>query len=377
MAFQLDNIPKNKKSGSKSFDIDALLKKEINLFGNSFSNKKKEAFYVELSVLLDAGLTLKDALTLSVEEQKKETDKKLLSFVVEELVNGKSFSEAIHEQKEFSEYEYHSLRIGEETGTLQKITKELGAFFKRKNEQKRTITSALSYPIVVLFTAFLAIFFMLKFVVPMFADIFKQHKVELPWITKIILSASENLQQYYWIGILLIIAIFTLKSVYKNKLWYKKTVSAIGIKIPFVGTFIRKVRIAQFTQAITLLTSAKVPLLNGIQLTKKMVDYYPLQMALSSVEQDILKGKSLHESLQPHKVFDSKMISLIKVAEETNQNETIFQRLTDQYNQEIEYKSKMISATIEPFIILILGGIVAVILIAMYLPMFKLSTVMG
>lgn len=377
MAFQLENIPKNKKRTSKSFDIDTLLKKEITFFGNSFSNKKKEAFYIQLSVLLDAGLTLKDALVLSVEEQKKEADKKVLSAIVDELIEGKSFSESIHEQKEFSEYEYYSLRIGEETGTLQKISKELGDFFKRKNEQKRTITSALSYPIVVLFTAFLAIFFMLQFVVPMFADIFKQNKVELPWITKTILAASDNFKQYYWVGILIILTIFTLTRVYKKKLWYKKIMSIIGLKIPFVGEFVRKVRIAQFTQAITLLTSAKVPLLNGIQLTKKMVDYYPLQMALVNIEQDILKGKSLHESLKPHKVFDSKMISLIKVAEETNQNETIFQRLTDQYNQEIEYKSKMISSTVEPFIILILGGIVAIILIAMYLPMFKLSTVIG
>jgi type IV pilus assembly protein PilC len=377
MAFQLDNIPNNKKKNSSSFDIDGILKKEITLFGSSFSNKKKEAFYIELSVLLDAGLTLKDALQLSVEEQKKEKDKNLIASIVQQLIEGSSFSKAIESHKEFSEYEYYSLKIGEETGTLQKITKELGDFFKRKNEQRRTITSALSYPIVVLFTAFLAVFFMLQFVVPMFADIFKQNKVELPWITKIILSASETFQQYYLLGVLMIVILFVFVSVNKKKLWYKKTTATIVSKIPFIGEFIRKVRIAQFTQAITLLTSAKIPLLNGIQLTKKMVDYYPLQIALTKVEQDILIGKSLHESLLPHKVFDSKMISLIKVAEETNQNETIFQRLTDQYNQEIDYKSKMISSTIEPFIILILGGIVAFILIAMYMPMFKLSTVIG
>jgi type II secretory pathway component PulF len=126
-----------------------------------------------------------------------------------------------------------------------------------------------------------------------------------------------------------------------------------------------------------LLTGAKVPLLNGIQLTKKMIGYYPLEIALEKVEEDILQGKSLHQSMGNYKIFDKKMVSLIKVADETNQNENIFKRLTEQYNQEIEYKSKMISATIEPFIILILGVIVATILIAMYLPMFKLSTVIS
>jgi type IV pilus assembly protein PilC len=375
MAFQLENI--KKKKHTTSFDIDVLLKKEIKVFGSSFSNKKKEAFYSELNVLLEAGLTLKDALTLSVAELKKEVDKKLISKILEDVIDGENFSTAVKAHKEFSEYEYYSLKIGEETGTLQKITKDLGAFFKRKNDQKRTITSALSYPAIVLFTAFFAIFIMLKFVVPMFADIFKQNKVELPWITKIILSASDTFLQYYWIVTIAIIGIFIFVKVYRKKTWYRKFSSMVLIKIPFIGDFTRKVRIAQFTQAITLLTSAKVPLLNGIQLTKKMVNYYPLQHALTIVEADILNGKTLSESLQPHAVFDSKMISLIKVAEETNQNETIFQRLTDQYTTEIDYKSKMLSTTIEPFIILVLGGIVAVILIAMYLPMFKLSTVIG
>jgi type II secretory pathway component PulF len=377
MAFQLKNIPKTPQKKTPSFDINTVLKKEIHLFGNSFSNKKKEGFYSELCVLLNAGLTLKDAIELIANEQKKERDKNLLHSVLEHVILGQNFSEAIREKEEFSEYEYHSLKIGEETGTLQKVAEELGAFYKRKNEQRRIIISALSYPVVVLFTAFLAILFMLQFVVPMFADIFKQQKVALPWITKVILNASIIFKEYWWFGFLLVLTILISIQLIKNKYWYQKYKAIVLLKIPFVGEFIRKVKIAQFTQAITLLTGAKVPLLNGIQLTKKMITFYPLEKALQRIEKDILQGKSLHESMNKQPIFDKKMISLIKVADESNQNETIFKRLTAQYNQEIEYQSKMISATIEPFIILILGAIVGVILIAMYLPMFKLSTVIS
>ena len=375
MAFNLKNI-EGKKRESSSFDINKILKTEI-AFGNSFSNKKKEGFYTELSVLLEAGLTLKDALQLIEEEQKKDADKNLFNTIIKDLINGKNLSDAIKNQKEFSEYEYHSIRIGEQTGTLLKVSKELGVFFKRKNDQRRIIISALSYPIVVLFTAFLAILFMLQFVVPMFADIFRQNKVELPWITKKIMSASNLFQEYWGLFFVLIIGLFIMRQMVKNKMWYQKYTTLLLLKTPLIGEFIRKVKIAQFTQAITLLTGAKVPLLNGIQLTKKMIGYYPLEIALEKVENDIIQGKSLHQSMANYKIFDRKMVSLIKVADETNQNETIFKRLTDQYNQEIEYKSKMISATIEPFIILILGAIVATILIAMYLPMFKLSTVIS
>ena len=376
MAFQLDNI-KSQNNSEKEFDIDKLLKKEIHLFGSKFSNKKKEAFYIELSVLLNAGLELKDSLELIKNEQKKQADKELFNTIVEAIISGKNFSEAIKKHKVFTKYEYHSIEIGERTGKLIDVVQELGEFYKRKNEQLRTIKSALSYPIVVMCTAFLAVFFMLKYVVPMFADIFKQNKVELPWVTKKIISLSNSLESSYWIYLLLIVSLIIFVKLFSNRMWFKKYTSKLVLKIPFIGEFTRKIKIAQFTQAISLLVSAKVPLLNGIQLTREMIDYYPLQQALFIVENDVLQGKTLYESILRHKVFDRKMASLIKVAEETNQNETIFKRLTHQYNQEIEYKSKMLSATLEPIIILFLGAIIAVILVAMYLPMFKLSTVIN
>ncbi len=376
MAFKLDNLQSNKEQHS-SFNIQSILQKEISLGGSSFGNKKKEAFYTELHVLVKAGLTLKDALALISEEQTKQADRTLLKTITKELINGKNFSDAIASQKHFSDYEFYSLQIGEKTGTLEKIFEELGLFYQRKNQQRRTIIGALSYPTIVLLTAFLAIGFMLKFVVPMFENIFKQNQTELPWITKMMIAASEMLKDYFWLVCLVLLLLLVFQRISRKKNWYRKYSTAFWLQIPFVGEFIRKLRIAQFTQAIHLLTSAKVPLLHGIQLTKKMINYYPLQMALANIERDILQGKTLYESIQKHPIFDKKMSSLIKVAEETNQTATIFKRLTNQYNQDIAHKSKMISATIEPIIVLVLGAIVAVILIAMYLPMFTLSTVIG
>ncbi|NVK09961.1 MAG: type II secretion system F family protein [Tenacibaculum sp.] len=370
----MENI---KESKEKTFDFDKLLKKEINLFGKSFSNKKKESFYTELYVLLQAGLELKDALELISKEQKKETDEQLIKSIIEKLISGKNFSEALQEKKLFSTYEYVSIQIGERTGTLNKVIEELGNYFKKKNEQKRTVLNALSYPIIILTTAFLAVGFMLQFVVPMFADIFKQNNVELPWITTKIIMISNFFKNYYWVLFLVIVITVVLRKFFKNTLWYQRISSKIILRLPFIGEFVKKVKVAQFTQALSLLIEAKVPLLNGIQLTQKMINFYPLQQALNNIENDILVGKTLSESIKKHSIFDSKMISLTKVAEETNQNQVIFERLTTQYNKDVEYKSKMLSTALEPLIILILGIVVATILIAMYIPMFKLSTVIG
>ncbi|HHC81159.1 MAG TPA: type II secretion system F family protein [Flavobacteriia bacterium] len=376
MAFKLKNI-QTEKQKTGNFNLEKLLKTEISLFGKSFSNKKKEAFYTELSVLLNAGINLKEALTLITNEQSKRADKELMQNMLTTIIQGLSFSESIKNNKDFTEYEYYSLKIGEETGTLQKVASELSLFFKRRNEQRRTVLNALSYPIVVLITALFAVLFMLRYVVPMFADIFRQNKVELPWLTKMVMKASNLFQHYFWIFIFIGIGFFIARKIVSKKQWYKKFSAAFLLRIPFVGELMRKMYLGQFTQAVALLTTAKVPVLNSIQLTKKMLDFYPLQTALQQVETAILSGNNLSESLKPHKIFDSKMVSLLKVAEETNQNEFIFERLTNQYNEEIQYKSKMLSTVLEPLIIIFLGALVAVILIAMYLPMFKLSTVLG
>lgn len=375
MAFRIETPKKNSKT--TGIDINHLLKKEITFFGPSFSSKKKEAFYTELNVLLKAGVSLKEGLELIEEAYKKEKDKQILISLINLLLSGASFSAAMEKNKIFTEYEYYSVKIGEETGRLQEVCKELGLFFGRKNEQKRNVINALSYPVIVLITAFFAILFMLQFVVPMFENIFKQNNVELPFLTRVIVNLSDFIQSYSWLFVVGIIGIIISTKLVNKKIWYQKIRTTILLKVPFLGELIRKMYIAQFTQAAALLTSAKVPMLYSIQLTKKMIPFYPLQMALVSVESQLLKGHSLSESLKPYEIFDRRMIALVRVAEETNQNQFIFERLTKQYNDDIQQQSKLLSTVLEPLIIVVLGAIVAVILVAMYLPMFKLSSVIS
>jgi len=378
MAFNLDNISNSKKVDKiKEVDNTSFLKKEITFLSKSFNSKVKESFYAELSVLLNAGITLKKGLDLIANSEKKEKNKDILNAISTSIVSGQSLSEAIKNQKEFTEYEYYSLKIGEETGTLNEVTRQLGDFFSRKNEQRRALISALTYPIIILSTAVLVLVFMLQFVVPMFKDIFKQQNVELPAITKFIVAASDFMQAYWWLLLLLLLLPFVFKSLLSKKEWFNKLKDTIVLKTPILGKFTKTVYLSQFTQAVSLLTASKVPVINSIQLVKEMIPFYPLKEALTIVEENILKGKSLSESMTKHSFFDEKMIAMVKVAEETNQNEFIFQRLNTQYNAQVQQRSKMVSTILEPFIILFVGIIVGVILIAMYLPMFKLSSVLG
>ncbi len=377
MAFQLDNISK-KTSGKKEANEQlSFLKKEITFFKSSFSNKIKEDFYTELGVLLKAGVSLKDGLELIQNSLKKQQNKNIVNKISQDVVSGKSLSGALSAEKQFTSYEYYSIKIGEETGTLAQVSEQLGNFFARKNEQRRNLISALTYPIIILSTAVLVVVFMLQYVVPMFQDIFKQQGVDLPGITKFIIKISEFLSSYGWIILISLLSIVFSQSYLNKKKRFKRLKDKLILKIPFIGNFVKTVYLSQFTQAVSLLTASKVPVVNSIQLVKQMIDFYPLQYALETVEKHILKGESLSKSLGNHKLFDDKMIALVKVAEETNQTEYIFDRLNMQYNTQVQQQSKMLSTIMEPFIILIVGILVGVILIAMYLPMFKLSSVMG
>ena len=357
--------------------MENILKTEIKLFGPAFKNKQKESFYIELSVLLNAGVNLKNALAIQIESENKAAIKSILENLQDAIINGSSLSKAIKAHRSFTEYEYYSLKIGEETGTLVKVAESLGQFFERKNEQRRTLITALTYPIIILCTSVLVIIFMLRYVVPMFEDIFKQNNVELPAVTKVIMNASKIIENYSLTILFISIGMILILKYLMSKLWFKSYIQHLLLRIPFIGIFINKVQMAQFTQAVALLSAAKVPILNSIQLVKNMLSFKPIQDGLDIVEKNIIKGKSLSESLAQSAYFDSKMIALVKVSEETNQTEYIFEKLNLQYNTEVQQQSKLVSTVLEPLIIVFVGLFVGIILIAMYLPMFRLGSVLG
>ncbi|RIV68267.1 type II secretion system F family protein [Flagellimonas aequoris] len=378
MGFKLEyTLEKKPTDSSAGKGLDNLLKREITFLGSFFNNKQKEEFYGELAILLKASVQLREALNLLKENQKKEKFQEFYGQMVMELDKGSSFSELLKSRKEFTEYEFYSVQIGEESGNLPTIFFELASFFKQKNEQRRNLVNALTYPMIILSTAVLVVVFMLRMVVPMFEDIFKQNGVELPTITLWIIAASNFIKSYGLLVLLVLATLVLLRKPLLKREDIKRRKDYLLLRVPYVGNFVRSVYLTQFTQAVALLTSSKVPMLNSVQMVKRMIDFVPLQDALSTMEAKIMKGVALHDSLKGNKVFDNKLVSLVKVAEETNQTEYIFDKLHQQYATEVQQKSKMLSTIMEPLIIVVIGFFVGVILVSMYLPMFRLSTVLG
>jgi type IV pilus assembly protein PilC len=214
---------------------------------------------------------------------------------------------------------------------------------------------------------------MLKFVVPMFGDVFKRFGGKLPWITEKIIAVSNAMENNFWRFVILILLILAFILFTRKTEKVREVFSKIVLRTPLIGNLVQKIYLARFCNSMRLLINAKLPLLRAIALIRQMIRYYPIESSLQKVEDDIMNGKTLHESLQQFKVYPSKMIQLVKVGEETNQLDYFFGKISEQYIEEVEYQTSTLSSMMEPLIIIFLGLIVGVILISMYLPLFQMS----
>lgn len=376
MGVKLDNI-EIKKGDNKSYlneiSFTKFLNKDISI-SKSFSDKKKFRFYKDLSLLVSAGLDLRRSLELAIEGEKNLKTQTIYREIVTLIINGLTFSESLKKVKVFSEYEYYSIKIGEESGTITTILNDLAKFYESRIEFKRKMISTFSYPIIVLFTALLAIVFMLNFIVPIFEDAFKRFGGELPYLTQQVLALSDFIQDYGFLILLILTSIVVFFYSQRKKSWFKSNLSVWLIRIPIIGEIALKTHLARFSHSMSLLIRVNNPLVSSISLIRKMTRFYLLEIALVEIEKDIMNGYLLHQAMEKHNFFPKRMTSLIKVAEEVNKLETVFTQIQIQYEDETQESSKTIGSLLEPFLIIFIGFFVGLILIAMYLPLFELGS---
>lgn len=378
MAIDISTLKSGKSVGkrkplSSGSSSQSIWKRDLT-YGNVLSAAIKEAFYSELLILISAGLDLKTSLDIITNEQKKQKVRTIFVSISDSILKGATFSESVKKSEEFSVYEYISIKIGEESGRLPEVLEELSAYFQKKLKQQKQLIGALSYPVLILMTAVVAVVFMMNFIVPLFADAFLRFDSDLPELTKTVIAISEGLQKYWLVIPLVLVLIYLSYLMAHKKVWYKRITSIIIFKVPVMGRLLHKIYLARFCQAMALMTGARTPLIQALDLVSKMMGLYSFEIALQEIQQAIHQGKALHEAMSRYSVFESRMVALIKVGEETNRLDSVFKRLYEQYTEESDHQTAMVSAMLEPLMIVLIGGLVAVILIAMYLPMFKLST---
>lgn len=355
--------------------IKAILSKDISFKKKKFGYRERQKLFNDLAILFSSGVDIKTSLEI-ISDELSVKEKVIIDNVLTDVLKGSSLSNAFEKTNYFEQYDILSIRVGEESGTLDKVLISLSGYYQNRLEQNRKMTGALTYPTIVLFTAIVAIGFMLNFIVPMFRDVFSRFNSnnKLPWITQKVIDASDFISAYFYLIIFVCLSIFFLIKFIKSHKKHSVYYFMFLFKIPFIGDLNRKMQLSRFCLCMELLTGANIPLIDAIRLIKKMIGFVPLENALSVIENDLIRGSSLHTTMKKDKLFDKRMTSLIKVAEEINSLDTVFNKLRIQYEADVNYKSGILNNFLEPIMIILVGFIVGIILISMYLPMFQIST---
>jgi type IV pilus assembly protein PilC len=376
MAVKIINDKKGKvklnKTGNNSLNWNKFfeLKKKISI-------KKKVLFYSDLGILLSSDVDIIESLRLIEDNFNTTSDKEFINELIDSLISGISLSGAMKKSNQFTSYEYYSIEIGEETGSLNTVMHNLQDYFKKHLEQRRKMISAFSYPVMVLLTAFAALSFMLGFVVPMFEDIFSRYGHELPWITQSVIDMSDFVTtNWYWIFMVIVLVIAIIVILLKQQ-WFNNYAANMILKIPFFGNMVKMTYLLRFFTAFELLVKSHTPMIDSLQLLAKMINFYPIKKTLPIMEEDVLLGKSLYEAMKRHPIFEKKVLSLVKISEHVNMLDNAFEKLKIQYTEELDHKSTIMGNILEPFLIIFVGLIVGVILISMYLPIFEFSSSFG
>jgi len=361
---------KKKKKGGSSFSIGKVKPKHLTLFTR------------QLSTLQDAGLPLLRSLQILEQQQKPGLMKNVLLGVCEEVEGGSSLSESMAKfPKAFDHLFVKMVNAGEIGGVLDIILQRLSEFMEKSERLKRRIKGAMIYPAVVVILALLILTAIMVFIVPKFEEIFAEFGVELPGVTQGLINTSRwfagaNSGQFPFQGAVTVlgslIVIPILWKLVRKAGPGKAATDVLLLYTPVFGGLIRKSAIARFTRTLGTLISAGVPILEAVTITGQTSGNYVFERALTKVHDSIREGETFAGPLRESKTCDAIVVNMIDVGEETGDMDSMLMKIADNYDEEVDVAVQSLTKLIEPLMVVVLGGMVLVIVLAMFLPMVKM-----
>lgn len=342
------------------------------------TDARREVFYAELHALLTAGLDFSHAFALLIEGERDVRMKTLLERLYGDVVGGAALWQAMQRSRSFRPLDCGVVRIGEQTGRLAETLDFLREYYRKRAAQRKMVSSAVSYPLVILCTAVAVVAFMLAVIVPMFEQVYARMGGELPALTRWIISLSKSFPAYAAAAAATGTTAYILLYANRNRKEVRSCTANLLLRLPVAGGIIRKNYQAQFCKLLYLLASSGVPLLTGVGMLCDVIGFYPYRESFGSICRRLEQGETLWSGIAAFPaLYDRKLAALIRVGEETNRLPEMLRRQGEALTDELEYRIKRMGALLEPALILLVGLLVAVILISMYMPMFRLGGIMG
>ncbi len=342
------------------------------------STKDLVVFTRQFATMIDAGLPLVQCLDILGKQQDNKTFKKILLKVKEDVESGSTFADALKKHpKAFDELYVNLVAAGEVGGILDTILNRLAAYIEKALKLKKKVKSAMTYPATVVGIAVIVIAVILVFVIPSFQKMFADFGGELPMPTQVVINISNFIQDYILVIIgAIVLFIFAFKKIYATKRG-REILDELALKLPIFGVLLRKVAVAKFTRTLGTMISSGVPILDGLEIVAKTAGNKTVEKAIYRVRQSISEGKTIAEPLEKSGVFPPMVCQMIAVGEQSGSIDTMLNKIADFYDDEVDDAVGNLTAMMEPLLMLFLGTTVGGLVIAMYLPIFKLAGTVG
>jgi len=351
--------------------------KELSLSLPGFGGVQEKDIVIftrQFATMIEAGLPLVQCLDILSRQATNKEFATVIAKVKTDVESGESFADALRKHpKVFNEFYANMVEAGETGGILDTILARLAAYMEKARALKGKVKSAMVYPAAIVGIAVLVIVFLMIFVIPVFAEMFESFGGTLPAPTQLVMTLSGMTKKYVVYAIpVVIILIFLFKRFYRTAKG-KRVVDSLLLQSPVFGPLIQKVAVAKFTRTLGTLVSSGVPIIDGLQITARTAGNKIVEEAVLAVISSVKEGQSLADPLSKQNIFPAMVVQMIEVGESSGALDSMLEKIADFYDEEVDAAVSALTSLLEPALMVFLGVTIGFIVVAMYLPIFKMA----
>jgi len=352
--------------------------KEIEIFPEKPTEKDITIFFRQLATMLNAGIPLVQAFALGEQGAEKKAMRELLGAVRKDLEEGNPLADSLAKHPEyFDRLTVALVRAGEQGGILDTILARLCAYKEKALALKGKIKSAMVYPVSIIVVAFVVTAILMIFVIPQFAEMFKDFGAELPGPTKITIAISNKFVEYWYVVLAApFVIFFSIRAIYNTPAG-RWQLDKLLLNLPVLGDVLRKAAVARFCRTFATLLGAGVAILEAIDTVAETAGNVVVEKAILDAKGAIQEGRTLTEPLEASGIFPVMVTQMIRIGEESGALEEMLSKIADFYEEEVDAAVDAMTSLMEPFIMAFLGVVIGGLVISMYLPIFQMASVVG
>jgi type IV pilus assembly protein PilC len=368
----------------RNLNVKKLKAKPKDLFENvafmqpKVTRKDVVIFTRQFSTMIDAGLPLVQGLTVLSEQADNKTFKDILKGITKDVEGGSTLAESLKKHpKVFDDLYVNLVAAGEVGGVLDTVLQRLASYIEKAEKLRSKIKGAMIYPAVVVAIAIVVLAIILIFVIPVFEDMFKSVGSALPLPTQFVVELSRFVKSnvHYLIGAFILLGVAF--RYYRRSEKGRKQTDALLLKLPVFGPLLKKVAVARFTRTLSTMISSGVPILDALEIVAKTSGNVILEEVIFEVRASIAEGQTIAEPLSETGIFPAMVVQMISVGEATGALDTMLEKIAEFYDDEVDAAVEALTSMLEPLLMVFLGGAIGGMVIAMYLPIFKMAAALG